>query len=119
MRVRILIDNITHSTLKAEWGLSIHIEYQGMKVLLDMGASDYFARNADALGIDLKQVDYAVLSHAHYDHADGLETFLEMNRRAGVYIQAEAGEIIYSRCIREWIFLYECELFKKVPLNAG
>ena len=65
MRAVILSDNISHCGLEAEWGLSIYIDYQGHKVLLDTGAGPLFAANADALGVDLAQVEFGVLSHAH------------------------------------------------------
>ena len=67
MRATILMDNLAARGLEAEWGLSIYVEYQGHAILLDTGASDRFARNADALGIDLSTVSFGVLSHAHWD----------------------------------------------------
>ena len=51
MKATILIDNLTKGTLAAEWGLSIHIEYEGRRILLDTGASGRFADNAGKLGI--------------------------------------------------------------------
>ena len=48
MKATVLIDNLTSGTLAAEWGLSIYIEYNGHKILLDTGASERFARNAAA-----------------------------------------------------------------------
>lgn len=76
MRATILVDNLAARGLEAEWGLSIYVEYQGHAILLDTGASDRFARNADALGIDLSTVSFGVLSHAHWDHGNGMGTFL-------------------------------------------
>lgn len=93
----VLVDNKAEAPLKSEWGLSFHIEYGGRRYLLDAGATDAFAFNAALLGIDLAEVDCAVLSHAHYDHAGGLETFFSLNSKAPCHISAEAGENCYSR----------------------
>lgn len=75
MKVTVLVDNLRNGPLKGEWGLSFLIEYEKWKILLDTGASGLFARNARRLGIDLGEVDHAVLSHAHYDHSDGMSAF--------------------------------------------
>lgn len=97
MIVKILIDNISNApTLTAEWGLSLYIEHQGRKYLLDAGASDAFAHNAEAMGVDLAQVDCAVLSHAHYDHADGMDAFFARNDHAPLYLRAKAAETCYG-----------------------
>ena len=56
MKAVILIDNLTRSALKKEWGLSVYIEHDDRKILLDTGASGVFAENADALGISLENV---------------------------------------------------------------
>ena len=67
MRITVLSDNLPARGLEAEWGLSLYLEYQGHALLLDTGASDLFARNAEALGLDLGAVAFGVLSHAHWD----------------------------------------------------
>ena len=36
MKVTILIDNLSSGSLLSEWGLSIHIDYQGHQILLDL-----------------------------------------------------------------------------------
>ena len=100
-RITILADNLPGCTadgcsLEAEWGLAIYIEYNGKKILLDTGASGLFAENAEKLGINLEQVDFGVLSHAHYDHADGLEEFFQRNKTAPFYLSGAAGENCYS-----------------------
>lgn len=98
MKITFLVDNISNrDDLMPEWGLAVHIEYRGSNILLDTGSSDKFARNAEVLGIDLKKVDYGVLSHAHYDHADGLDTFFDINHTAKFYLQEGSKENCYSR----------------------
>lgn len=97
MRARILVDNITKNEWKAEWGLSVYIEYEGHKILLDTGTTGVFAENADSMGIDLSEVEFGVLSHAHYDHADGMEEFFKRNQKADFYLRAGSGENCYGK----------------------
>ena len=87
MRITVLTDNIGNNGLEGEWGLSFYIEYHGRKLLLDAGQSGVFAENAEKLGLSLADVDFAVLSHAHYDHADGMSVFLDRNSRAKLWLQ--------------------------------
>ena len=96
LKMTVLIDNIASEPLAGEWGLSILIEADDRRILLDTGASGLFAENADRLGIDLGSVDVGVLSHAHYDHADGLETFFSLNSRASFLVREGACENCYG-----------------------
>lgn len=97
MRATILTDNTASEPLLSEWGLSVFIEQGEEKILLDAGQSAIFLENAKQLGIDLKTVDYAVLSHAHFDHSDGLPAFLDENPTAPLYIRAGSREDCWSR----------------------
>lgn len=97
MKATILVDNIAADNLTAEWGLCIYIEQGNKKILLDTGASDNFVKNAEQLGIDLSAVDFGVLSHAHYDHANGLDAFFAVNDHAKFYLRAGAGENCYHK----------------------
>ncbi len=92
----VLIDNIAQEPLVSEWGLSIYIEYNGRRVLLDTGASERFISNADVLDIDISKVDHGVLSHAHYDHADGMEAFFAHNPAASFILRSGTQENCYS-----------------------
>ncbi len=96
MIAKILVDNNTRDELKAEWGLAVHIEYEGHQILLDAGTTHLFAENADMMGVDLNQVEFGVLSHAHYDHSDGLDKFFERNDHAKIYIRKSCAENCYS-----------------------
>ncbi len=97
MLAKVLIDNIAQSPLKSEWGLCVHIEHKGKNILLDTGETGKFLENAKKLGVDIENVDIGVLSHAHYDHSDGMETFFNYNSKADFYLRKSAGEACYGR----------------------
>ena len=91
MKWTVLSDNRSNDRrLSTEHGLSIFLETQRHRILLDTGASDVFIRNAELLGIDLSTVDYAFISHGHSDHAGGLRYFMEQNQHAKVIVSPEA-----------------------------
>lgn len=101
MRTTVLVDNISDNGLNGEWGLSIYIEYQRKNILLDTGASGLFLKNAKKIGKKIEDVDYAVLSHAHYDHADGMKTFFDNNKKSKFYLRKGSAENCYGKI---WIF---------------
>ncbi|MDP2861891.1 MAG: MBL fold metallo-hydrolase [Desulfobacterales bacterium] len=89
MRITTLIENRpskTDSNLVAEWGLSLHIAFNGHEILFDTGASGAFAKNAGHLSVNIASIGTAVLSHYHYDHGGGLRRFLELNSGAKVHL---------------------------------
>lgn len=97
MKITSLLENTTvREDMKVEHGLSLYIETENQRILFDMGQTDLFYENANALGIDLSLVDIAVLSHGHYDHGGGLRKFLEINSHAPVYIHKDAFRPHYN-----------------------
>ena len=98
MNVTVLMENtaLEGCGLTPEAGLSLYIDFQGRSLLLDAGSSGRFAYNAQVLGVDLSQVELAVLSHGHYDHADGLRRFFQVNDRAKVYARPGAAGPYFS-----------------------
>ena len=97
MKVTVLVENTTcRQDVIAQHGLSLFIETKHQKILFDMGQDDTFLQNAESLGIDLSKVDIAILSHGHYDHGGGLETFLRINTAAKVYCHAHAFGMHYN-----------------------
>lgn len=97
MLARVLIDNKSRDSLIPEWGLSFYIEYEGHKILLDTGASEKFLKNADAMGVRLEETEFGVLSHAHYDHSDGMGAFFARNTQAPFYLRYGAEENCYGK----------------------
>lgn len=102
MKVQVLIDNISSFTegerprkLFGEWGLSVYVEFEGKRYLLDTGASHLFAKNAGVMGVDLSKVDIGILSHAHYDHANGMAKFFALNETAPFYVRKGVAENCY------------------------
>ncbi len=91
MKWTVLSDNRSNNSgLSTEHGLSIFLQTERYKILLDTGASDVFVRNAEQLGVNLCDVDYVFISHGHSDHAGGLSYFLEHNQKAQVIVSPDA-----------------------------
>lgn len=76
-----LTENTATHHFLAEWGLSILIEADNKRVLLDTGAGFTALYNAHLAGLDFREIDLIILSHGHFDHTGGLKGILE--RRNG------------------------------------
>jgi len=80
------------SILKKDWGYSALIEYGRKRILFDTGNSaQWLKHNVEALGIDLKELDFAVLSHRHGDHTSGLSYLLSVNPDVAIYTPYEVS----------------------------
>jgi 7,8-dihydropterin-6-yl-methyl-4-(beta-D-ribofuranosyl)aminobenzene 5'-phosphate synthase len=90
-RATILYDAFGNvENLKKDWGFSVFIEYSGKKILFDTGNNaKIFADNAKAMRIDLKDLDFVVISHRHGDHTSGLNYLLKVNPKVKIYAPAE------------------------------
>jgi len=97
MIITSLIDDLSANGLPTEHGLCLHIQLRdGLQVLFDMGQSELFWQNAQRMGLDLKEINVAIVSHGHYDHGGGLVSFLEGNDQATVYVHKDAFLPHYS-----------------------
>ncbi len=90
-RVTILYDAFgKDSAMKKDWGFSALVEYDGKRVLFDTGNdAEIFAQNVKASGIDLKKVDFVVISHRHLDHTAGPSHLLSVNPTVKIYVPQE------------------------------
>jgi 7,8-dihydropterin-6-yl-methyl-4-(beta-D-ribofuranosyl)aminobenzene 5'-phosphate synthase len=90
-RVTILYDAFgDRPGLEPDWGFAALVEYGGRRILFDAGNDgDIFARNVRALKVDLKHLDFAVISHRHGDHTGGLAYLLRVNPSVKIYAPSE------------------------------
>lgn len=96
MKLFVLMENTCcNPEFLQEHGLSMYLEVGNQKILFDMGQTGGLTYNAERLGVDLAEVDLAVLSHGHYDHGGGLSAFFQKNDHAPVYINPYAFEPHY------------------------
>lgn len=95
MKIINLVEDTQSGACLNEHGLSFYVETQKHRLLVDSGASDLFLRNAGLLGVDVSQVDTAILSHGHYDHAGGLLAFAQVNHTAKIYLKDSADGDFY------------------------
>ena len=109
MKIIALVENtVKDANLKQKHGLSVYIETQKHKVLFDLGPDETYLHNAKKLGIDLAEIDTVVISHGHKDHGGALASFLEVNRKAKIYLHQQAFEPHY---IKVW--------FAKIPIGLN
>jgi 7,8-dihydropterin-6-yl-methyl-4-(beta-D-ribofuranosyl)aminobenzene 5'-phosphate synthase len=74
------------TSLTKDFGFSCITKYQGKTILFDAGSNaDIFKKNTTKLGIDLSEVDIVVVSHAHFDHLNGLDYLLQVNPKVKIY----------------------------------
>jgi len=81
----------------AEWGLSILVEVDGMKILMDTGFSFSALHNAQLIGVDLASIDRVVLSHGHADHTGGLRELLRVRGEVEIIAHPDIWASKYTR----------------------
>jgi 7,8-dihydropterin-6-yl-methyl-4-(beta-D-ribofuranosyl)aminobenzene 5'-phosphate synthase len=90
-RVTILYDAFGKSPqLTKDWGFSALVEYDGKRILLDTGNNaGIFENNVKTLKVDLRKLDFVVISHRHADHTSGLNYLLSVNPGVKIYTPDE------------------------------
>jgi 7,8-dihydropterin-6-yl-methyl-4-(beta-D-ribofuranosyl)aminobenzene 5'-phosphate synthase len=80
------------SNLKRGWGYSVFVEHGGRRILFDTGGNSAgFAENVSELKIDLKRLDFVVITHRHNDHTAGLNQVLRENPTVTIYTPPEGA----------------------------
>jgi 7,8-dihydropterin-6-yl-methyl-4-(beta-D-ribofuranosyl)aminobenzene 5'-phosphate synthase len=69
------------------WGFAAVIQVSDCTLLFDTGSNGrVLLNNMVALGLEPASVNLLFLSHPHWDHIGGLDSFLEVNPRAAVVV---------------------------------
>jgi len=98
LKITCLIENVTENPdMACEHGLSFFIEKNGLNILFDTGSTGTFVENARKIGINLENLDATVLSHGHYDHCGGLESFFKINNESPIYLRKNADGDYYLK----------------------
>ncbi|MCM3005581.1 MBL fold metallo-hydrolase [Priestia koreensis] len=84
MELSVLVDNNTliDRYFLGEPGLSFFIQEGNKRILFDTGYSNIFIKNAEKLGINLRELDWIALSHGHVDHTWGLTHLIRLHMEA-------------------------------------
>lgn len=102
MKATLLLENnsLFGTRYLAEHGFSLYIEDEQTRILYDMGYSYPFIKNAVKMGIDLTQLDYVIISHAHRDHSGGVKYLIKYYQENAVMHRPTmlvTGEDIFFR----------------------
>ena len=86
-RIVVLVDNEPGEKLRSDWGLSIYVETSEWSMLFDADTNPSTLQyNAEKLNLNLEDIDFAVLSHYHYDHAGGFSYIAKVNPNLKLYV---------------------------------
>jgi 7,8-dihydropterin-6-yl-methyl-4-(beta-D-ribofuranosyl)aminobenzene 5'-phosphate synthase len=88
LRITVLFDNTAaDARFQEAWGFAALIEYRGHTLLMDAGGDPrILRRNMDSLGIAPSRIEAIVLTHAHPDHAAGLQALADSSVRRPLYL---------------------------------
>lgn len=103
-QLTVVFNNVLlESGLLPAWGFGCVVEGFDKTLLFDTGSDGVIlTRNMNRCSIDPASIDCVVLSHEHYDHVGGLESFLKINgRRAEVYFPVSFPNEFQEK-IGEW-----------------
>ena len=97
VRITTLSENTANYGYLAEWGLSILVEVNETRILMDTGLSFSAVYNAQLMGIDLSTIDCIVLSHGHADHTGGLREVLKIKGEVEVIAHPDIWAAKYAQ----------------------
>jgi len=93
VEITVLIDNNPDGSLRSPWGISMHVTTGDFSLLFDAGPDPRALKeNCERLGVNLTNLDTAVISHEHGDHVNGLGYVAEMNENLAVYVPKDMSE---------------------------
>ena len=82
--------------------MSVLVEVNGLKVLLDAGQSISTVNNGDILGVEWSGINAVVLSHGHYDHTGGLRRVLSrVKKTVPVIAHPDIWALKYLQVMKE------------------
>lgn len=120
--IRTLLENnlSRNRSLAAEHGLSFLVETGDKRILFDCSAGKTARKNAEKMHVSLKEVDYVILSHSHYDHAGGYPDMVSHGVHAPLVTGPGFFEEKYARDGEKYTYLgcgFGQELLEKKEIS--
>jgi 7,8-dihydropterin-6-yl-methyl-4-(beta-D-ribofuranosyl)aminobenzene 5'-phosphate synthase len=99
IEILVLYDNNPYASgLETGWGFSCLVRGLEKTILFDTGGDgDLLLANMHELGVDPREIDSVVLSHAHGDHTGGVEALLGENHDVTIHLLSSFPEGLKSR----------------------
>ena len=122
MHLLVLNDNAPSKGFLNDWGWSLLVEGRTHFLFDADTKGEILLHNAEVLGVSLKGLDFAVLSHWHYDHYGGLSLVGELNPGIPLYAppRNRMREMRWEFRVREITKAgeIETEVWTSGPLNG-
>jgi len=94
-KIIILVDNVPGEGLLNSWGFSAYIETSEYRILFDADTDPSVLKyNIDALGINVNNLSFCVLSHHHGDHYGGFRYIGSVLPGIKVYVPIDSSEYL-------------------------
>lgn len=100
MRITALIENDTRNEeFVAQYGLSLFVETEHGNIVVDAGQDECALANFQALGYSENAIGAIFVSHNHYDHIGGLQSFIDATakNKTPVYASSAVGRDLYTK----------------------
>lgn len=117
MKITTLVENSSkRGELSPQYGLSLLVETAQGTLVVDAGQDDTSYTNFCTMGLDEKAIDALFVSHNHFDHIGGMQSYIDATapRNVPVYISSDSGiPLVSKRFLRRQEIVSKNELIEK------
>ncbi|OYT32257.1 MAG: MBL fold metallo-hydrolase [Thermofilum sp. ex4484_79] len=115
LKITVLVDNKPAPGLKNDWGFSAYLETEEHKILFDADTDpSVLEYNVRKLNVEIKKLEFAILSHHHYDHSGGFSYIGREIPGLTVYIPPDSGEALESWGLKPQVVEKSMEILEDI-----
>ena len=98
MKIISLIENTAvDDNLFFEDGMSLFVEYNDKKYLIDTGLTGKAVDNARRMRLPIDEISGVILTHNHLAHTGGIDAVMKLNPNAQIYLRAGAKKEVFKK----------------------